>query len=134
MSEASSSTPKPSTSSKPDVPSADDIERLLNREATAFQREMEVERILKAFKLKYVVVASFSRSPRRQLPLNIQSSRFSSPYELLDLGEEATPEEIKKKYRQLSLCEHLPSDPSPPLGRRLRFPPRLDARVPCAFT
>lgn len=55
MSEASSSTPKPSaSSSKPNQPSADDIERLLNREATAFQREIEVERILKAFKLKYV--------------------------------------------------------------------------------
>lgn len=35
------------------MPSADaDIERLLSREATAFQREVEVQRILKAFKLK----------------------------------------------------------------------------------
>jgi len=32
----------------------DDIEKLLNREASAFQREVEVERILKAFKLKWV--------------------------------------------------------------------------------
>jgi len=32
----------------------DDIEKLLNREASAFQREVEVERILKAFKLKCV--------------------------------------------------------------------------------
>jgi DnaJ homolog subfamily C member 8 len=31
-----------------------DIEKLLSREANAFQREMEVERILKAFKLKCV--------------------------------------------------------------------------------
>ena len=31
-----------------------DIEKLLNREANAFQRELEVERILKAFKFKYV--------------------------------------------------------------------------------
>lgn len=37
---------------------ADDIDRLLSREATAFQREVEVERILKAFKLKYVPVYS----------------------------------------------------------------------------
>ena len=29
-----------------------------------------------------------------------------SPYEILDLDVTATPEEIKKKYRQLSLCEH----------------------------
>ncbi len=29
-----------------------------------------------------------------------------SPYEILDISDEATPEEIKRKYRQLSLCEH----------------------------
>jgi DnaJ family protein C protein 8 len=29
-----------------------DIEKLLSREASAFQREVEVERIFKAFKLK----------------------------------------------------------------------------------
>ncbi|TFK87472.1 DnaJ-domain-containing protein [Polyporus arcularius HHB13444] len=78
MSEASSSTPQPTASSS--KPSADDIERLLAREATAFQREIEVERILKAFKL--------------------------NAYEILDISEEATPEEIKKKYRQLSLFIH----------------------------
>ena len=37
-----------------------DIEKLLNREASAFQREVEVERILKAFKLKCVAVGSNS--------------------------------------------------------------------------
>ncbi|KAJ8521381.1 hypothetical protein ONZ45_g1950 [Pleurotus djamor] len=59
-----------------------EIEKLLSREASAFQREVEVERILKAFKL--------------------------NPYEMLDLDETATAEEIKKKYRQLSLykCPH----------------------------
>ncbi len=31
-----------------------ELERLLNREATAFNRELEVDRILKSFKLKYV--------------------------------------------------------------------------------
>jgi hypothetical protein len=60
--------------------SADDIDKLLNREATALQRDLEVERILKAFKL--------------------------NPYDLLDLDGKATPEEIKKKYRQISLCKH----------------------------
>ncbi|PIL35582.1 hypothetical protein GSI_02310 [Ganoderma sinense ZZ0214-1] len=85
MSSASSSTP--ASSSRPNEPSADDIEKLLNREATAFQREMEVERILKAFKL--------------------------NPYDVLDLGEEATPEEIKKKYRQLSLFIHPDKTPHP---------------------
>lgn len=80
--EASSSTgSKPSTSTARSGPSgADDIEKLLSREATAFQREVEVERILKAFKL--------------------------NPYEILDINDDASPEEIKKKYRQLSLFIH----------------------------
>ena len=39
-----------------------DIEKLLSREASAFQRELEVERILKAFKLKCVRSLS-PRSP-----------------------------------------------------------------------
>ncbi|KIY65200.1 DnaJ-domain-containing protein, partial [Cylindrobasidium torrendii FP15055 ss-10] len=59
---------------------ADDIEKLLNREASAFQREVEVERILKAFKF--------------------------NAYEILDLDERATADEIKRKYRQLSLFIH----------------------------
>ncbi|OSD06567.1 DnaJ-domain-containing protein [Trametes coccinea BRFM310] len=82
MSEAasSSSTPKPPSSSAPNEPAVEDIERLLSREATAFQREIEVERILKAFKL--------------------------NPYEILDINLEATTEEIKKKYRHLSLFIH----------------------------
>ncbi|KAL1949478.1 hypothetical protein VTO73DRAFT_8359 [Trametes versicolor] len=84
MSEAassSSSAPAASSSRAPLKDAAtEDIERLLSREATAFQREIEVERILKAFKL--------------------------NPYEMLDISEDATPEEIKKKYRQLSLFIH----------------------------
>ncbi|KAI0091296.1 DnaJ-domain-containing protein [Irpex rosettiformis] len=73
---SSSSTPSKTPTPAPDV----DIEKLLNREANAFQRELEVERILKAFKL--------------------------NPYEILDIDESATTEEIKKKYRQLSLFIH----------------------------
>ncbi|KDR78872.1 hypothetical protein GALMADRAFT_244505 [Galerina marginata CBS 339.88] len=57
-----------------------DIEKILNREASAFQREVEVERILKAFKL--------------------------NAYDILDIDETATAEEIKKKYRQISLFIH----------------------------
>lgn len=53
MSEQASSSSAPPK--KAPAPAADvDIERLLSREANAFQRELEVERILKAFKLKYV--------------------------------------------------------------------------------
>jgi hypothetical protein len=58
----------------------DDLDKLLNREATALQRDLEVDRILKAFKL--------------------------NPYDVLDLDGKATPDEIKKKYRQISLCKH----------------------------
>ncbi|KAF7773563.1 hypothetical protein Agabi119p4_5730 [Agaricus bisporus var. burnettii] len=74
----SSSTNQTSSDSKKQ--STDDIEKLLNREASAFQREVEVERILKAFKL--------------------------NAYDILDLDVAATPEDIKKKYRQLSLFIH----------------------------
>ena len=77
---------KPSSSSAPvdKTPSAasrtpatlDDgeIEKLLNREATAFQREIEVERILKAFKLKCVLSFSYFLSRA----LNISSVRTRS--------------------------------------------------------
>ncbi len=50
-SEASTKASTPAARSEPTV---DEIEKLLNREASAFQREVEVERILKSFKLKYV--------------------------------------------------------------------------------
>lgn len=48
-SSAAASSSKPASTAPP---ANDDLEKLLNREATAFQREVEVERILKAFKLK----------------------------------------------------------------------------------
>ncbi|KAI0694627.1 DnaJ-domain-containing protein [Cytidiella melzeri] len=79
MPEQSSSSSATATKSAAVVPDVD-IEKLLSREANAFQREIEVERILKAFKL--------------------------NPYEILDLDESATAEEIKRKYRQLSLFIH----------------------------
>ncbi|GJJ08578.1 hypothetical protein Clacol_002797 [Clathrus columnatus] len=64
-----------------------EVEKLLNREASAFQRELEVERILKAFKL--------------------------NPYDILDIEESASPEAVKKKYRQLSLFIHPDKTPHP---------------------
>jgi len=36
-----------------------DIDKILNREASAFQRETEVDRILKAFRLKYAIPSQF---------------------------------------------------------------------------
>lgn len=41
-----------SKGSSSNTPADVDLEQLLSREASAFQREVEVERILKAFKLK----------------------------------------------------------------------------------
>ena len=78
------------------------MDRILAREATAFNREVEVERILKAFKLKYALYYILPT-------MHISDAREYSPYEILDVAEDATPEEIKKKYRQLSLCEYLVS-------------------------
>lgn len=57
-----STTKPPASAPRASGAGTDDIERLLSREATAFQREVEVERILKAFKLKYVFPATFSAS------------------------------------------------------------------------
>ncbi|KAF8340571.1 uncharacterized protein EI90DRAFT_3012399 [Cantharellus anzutake] len=60
--------------------SVEEVDRLLGLEATAFQRDLEVERILKAFKL--------------------------NPYNVLGLQYHATEADIKKKYKQLSLFIH----------------------------
>jgi DnaJ family protein C protein 8 len=53
----STTSEKAAVGGKSQVVNADaDIDKLLNREASAFQREIEVERILKAFKLKFVAL------------------------------------------------------------------------------
>ncbi|KAJ7678923.1 DnaJ domain-containing protein [Mycena polygramma] len=79
-----------SSSSKPPPPASvteAEIDRLLSREASALQREIEVERILKAFKL--------------------------NPFDILDIDESSTAEEIKKRYKQLSLVIHPDKTPHP---------------------
>ena len=101
MSKDPSTSNTPAESSTPtSAPSDADLERLLNREASAIQRELEVDRILNAFKLKSVFV--FSPSCPECLYLTIL---LCSPYDVLDLGPSATADDIKRKYRQLSLCE-----------------------------
>ncbi|KAF8554625.1 DnaJ-domain-containing protein [Imleria badia] len=84
-----SETSKPKSDSQPKSKTSGDLEleQLLSREASAFQREVEVERILKAFKL--------------------------NPYDILNLDETAKPEDIKRKYRQLSLFIHPDKTPHP---------------------
>jgi len=69
-----------SSTAQPASISDTDLEKLLSREASALQREIEVDRILKAFRL--------------------------NPYDILDIEESATQEEIKRRYRQLSLFIH----------------------------
>lgn len=59
MSKDTSTSNTPAESSTPTPALSDaDLERLLNREASAIQRELEVERILNAFKLKSVSLFS----------------------------------------------------------------------------
>ncbi|KAF7970066.1 hypothetical protein HWV62_3466 [Athelia sp. TMB] len=77
---AQASTSKPEPNPTPLALSDAELDKLLSREASAFQRDVEVERILKAFKL--------------------------NPYDILDISETSTPEEIKRRYRQLSLFIH----------------------------
>jgi preprotein translocase subunit Sec63 len=89
----------------------EELEKLLHREASAFNREMEVERILKAFKLKYVLFVQYCLFPRTEL-----LAVLCSPFEILDINEDSTPEAVKKRYKQLSLCEH----PSPRCAVSLR--------------
>jgi len=58
-----------------------ELEKTLNREAAAFQRDLEVDRILKAFRL--------------------------NPYDVLGLEYfDVSEEEVKKRYKQLSLFIH----------------------------
>jgi DnaJ family protein C protein 8 len=91
---SSSTAPPPSISD-------DDLEKLLSREASALQRELEVDRILQAFRLKYVYL--LDASDVHVTTFDMLSS--DSPYDILDIEESATQEEIKRRYRQLSLCE-----------------------------
>ncbi|KAF8632272.1 hypothetical protein AX15_002015 [Amanita polypyramis BW_CC] len=96
--EASSSSTSIPPTSNATAPSADDeLEKLLSREASVFQREVEVERILKAFKLKYGHIFYI---------YTFIHTLLSSPYDIFDIRESATAEEIKKKYKQISLFIH----------------------------
>jgi hypothetical protein len=68
MSKDPSTSNTPAESSTPAAALSDaDLERLLNREASAIQRELEVDRILNAFKLKFVFVFSPSWAQSREL-------------------------------------------------------------------
>jgi hypothetical protein len=98
---SSSNTPAKSSTPTPALSDAD-LDRLLNREASAIQRELEVDRIFKAFKLKSVPFLPFhGHRPEMLIPHGL----IRSPYDILDLETSATAEDVKRKYRQLSLCE-----------------------------
>ncbi|KAF9223775.1 DnaJ-domain-containing protein [Gyrodon lividus] len=89
----------PSSSTPADL----ELDQLLSREASAFQRELEVERILKAFKL--------------------------NPYDILDLDDTAKPEDIKRKYRQLSLFIHPDKTPHPRAPDAFDFLKKAEAEL-----
>jgi hypothetical protein len=59
MSAQSSPLKSPSNAPAPTISDAE-LEKLLSREASAFQRELEVERIMKAFKLKCASYTPYS--------------------------------------------------------------------------
>ena len=59
-SSSSSKTATPATASPAPTKEDAELERMLAREATACNREIEVERILKAFKFKYGLFDYFS--------------------------------------------------------------------------
>ena len=103
---ATASTSKTNGAAAPDLAKVEtEVERLLAREATAFQRDVEVERILKAFKLKCVAWPYYTVFTDDPFP--------SSPYDILDLEASCSTDDIKRKYRQLSLCASpIPFSPS----------------------
>ncbi|KAF7374799.1 J domain-containing protein spf31 [Mycena sanguinolenta] len=78
------------SSSKPPPPTSGtdaELERLLSKTASSVASSEEVERMLKSFKL--------------------------NPFDILDIDESSTPEEIKKRYKQLSLIIHPDKNPHP---------------------
>ncbi|KAJ6513138.1 DnaJ domain-containing protein [Mycena sanguinolenta] len=76
------------STSKPPPPATDaELERLLSKTASSIASSEEVERMLKSFKL--------------------------NPFDILDIDESSTPEEIKKRYKQLSLLIHPDKNPHP---------------------
>jgi len=81
----------------------DGVDSLLNRQALAVQKEMEIDRILKAFKL--------------------------NPYEILDLEPLAPVEAVKKKYRQLSLFIHPDKTPDPRAPDAFDFLKKAEAEL-----
>ncbi len=70
---------------------------------TQEEREKQAEAELKKFLEEL-------KSEQKNTPLGqvkrLLNTNFVSPYEVLMLGPEATDEEIKKQYRQLSLIVH----------------------------
>jgi hypothetical protein len=100
--------------------SEDDLEKILSREASALQRELEVERILKSFKLKCVIsepLLSLCDAHVHCFACALHALGFS-PYDILDVEDNATHEVIKKRFRQLSLCESSSPSLTRPLADR----------------
>ncbi|KAG6900801.1 hypothetical protein C0993_000120 [Termitomyces sp. T159_Od127] len=74
MSSASSSKPPAGSAASNTVET--DLDKLLSREESAFNREVEVERILKAFKLKYAESELSDKDKRENLDAVINQARL----------------------------------------------------------
>jgi len=85
----------PNKNSENSVPS----NKPINQEERERHAESELKKFLEELKNEQ------KNTPLAQLK-RLLNTNFSSPYEVLMLGPEATDEEIKKQYRQLSLVVH----------------------------
>jgi len=73
--------------------------KTLSQEEKEKQAEIELKKFMEELKNEH------KNTPSSQLK-RLLNTNFVSPYEVLTLGQEATDEEIKKQYRQLSLLVH----------------------------
>ena len=81
------------------IEQATNTEKTLSQEEKEKQAEIELKRFMEELKNEQ------KNTPSSQLK-RLLNTNFVSPYEVLTLGPEATEEEIKRQYRQLSLLVH----------------------------
>jgi flagellar hook-basal body complex protein FliE len=75
----------------------------INKQPTQEEREKQAEAELKKFLEE--MKNEQKNTPASQLR-RLLNTNFVSPYEVMMIGPEASDEEIKKQYRQLSLLVH----------------------------
>jgi hypothetical protein len=75
--------------------------------AVAFERGVRIPTRGRSRANTQSVQAKVSSASPARSAVCLTVSRYS-PYDILSLDETAKPEDVKRKYRQLSLCEHNP--------------------------